>query len=93
MIICDGQLVKRVVLKDHVIKYYPIYYYCYSSLLNSLEKLLQKPGFPEKCEEWRKRGQSNPEQMTDIFDGQLWKDFQKYNGSDFLNALSQSTKS
>ena len=86
MIICDGQLVKRVVLKNHVIKYYPIYYYCYSSLLNSLEKLLQKPGFPEKCEEWRKRGQSSPEQMTDIFDGQLWKDFQKYNGSDFLNA-------
>ena len=86
MIICDGQLVKRVVLKNHVIKYYPIYYYCYSSLLNSLEKLLQKPGFPEKCEEWRKRGQSKPEQMTDIFDGQLWKDFQKYNGSDFLNA-------
>jgi hypothetical protein len=40
----------------------------------------------KKCEEWRKRGQVNSEQMTDIFDGQLWKDFQKYNGSDFLNA-------
>ena len=23
--------------------------------------------------------------MTDIFDGQLWKDFQKHNGVDFLN--------
>jgi hypothetical protein len=86
IIICNGQLVKRVVLKNHVVKYYPIYYYCYSSLLNSLEKLLEKPGCPEKCEEWRKRGQVNSEQMTDIFDGQLWKDFQKYNSSDFLNA-------
>jgi hypothetical protein len=78
------QLVKRVV-KNCVLKYYPIYYYCYSSLLNSLEKLLERPGFPEKCEEWRKRVQVNPEQMTDIFAAQLWKDFQKYNGSDFLN--------
>jgi hypothetical protein len=43
MITCDGQLVKRVVLKNRVLKYYPIYYYCYSSLLNSLEKLLEKP--------------------------------------------------
>ncbi len=85
MIICDGQLVKRVVLKNCVVKYYPIFYYCYSSLLNSLEKLLEKPGFPEICEEWRKRAQVNSEQMTEIFDGQLWKDFQKYNGSDFLN--------
>ena len=24
--------------------------------------------------------------MTDIFDGQLWKDFQKYKGVDFLSA-------
>ena len=23
--------------------------------------------------------------MTDMFDGQLWKDFQRYNGNDFLN--------
>ena len=26
------------------------------------------------------------EKLTDIFDGKLWKDFQKYNGVDFLNA-------
>ena len=78
-------MVKRVVLKHNVVKYYPIYYYCYSSILNSLEKLLQKPGFPERCEEWRKRGINDSDQMTDIFDGQLWKDFQKHNGEDFLN--------
>ncbi|CAB4014381.1 Hypothetical predicted protein, partial [Paramuricea clavata] len=49
------------------------------------EKLLKKPGFPAKCEEWRTR-HTESEQLTDMFDGQLWKDFQKYNGVDFLNA-------
>lgn len=86
MNICNGQLVKRVILKDNVVKYYPIFYYCYSSVTNSLEKLLQKPGIPEKCEEWRKRGHFNSEQMTDFFDGQLWKDFQIYKDIDFLGA-------
>jgi hypothetical protein len=82
---CNGQLVKKVTLKNNVIKYYPIYTYCYSSVVNALEKLLKKPGFPAKCEEWRTR-HTESEQLTDMFDGQLWKDFQKYNGVDFLNA-------
>jgi hypothetical protein len=84
MNICNGQLVKRVVLKNRVVKYYPIHYYCYASLINCLEKLLQKPGFPERCEEWRERGHLESEQMTDMF-GQLWKDFPRYNGNNFLN--------
>ena len=85
MNICNGQLLKRVVLKNRVVKYYPIHYYCCASLINCLEKLLQKPCFPERCEEWRERGHLESEQMTDMFDGQLWKDFQRYNGKDFLN--------
>ena len=53
---CNAQLVKKVTLKDNVTKYYPIHYYCYAGIINSLEKLVQKSSFPERCEEWRTRG-------------------------------------
>lgn len=46
---CNEQLVKKVILKNNVVKYYPLYYYCYSSVVNGLEKLLQKVGFPAKA--------------------------------------------
>lgn len=50
--VCDAQLVKKVTLKNNTVKYYPIFYYCYNSIINSLEKLVQRKGFAEKCEKW-----------------------------------------
>ena len=29
---------------------------CDAGIINSLEKLVQKSGFPERCKEWRTRG-------------------------------------
>ena len=83
---CDVQLVKKVTLKNNTEKYYPIFYYCYNSIINSIEKLVQKRGFAEKCEKWRNQTGHNSELLTDIYSGQLWKDFLKYNDEDFLNA-------
>lgn len=82
---CNAQLVKKVTLKNNVSKYYPIYYYCYTGIINSLEKLVQKNGFPEKCEEWRSRGHGDGDLLTDVYDAKLWKDFMKYENVDFLN--------
>lgn len=51
--LCNSQLVKKVMLKDNVTKFYPLHYYCFNSVINALERLVTKPGFPQKCEEWR----------------------------------------
>ena len=47
-------MILRTSLKINI--YYPIHYYCYAGIINSLEKLVQKSSFPERCEEWRTRG-------------------------------------
>ena len=83
--VCDAQLVKKVTLKNNTVKYYPIFYYCYNSIINSIEKLVQRKGVPEKCEKWRSQTVES-DLLTDIYSGQLWKDFLKYNDEDFLNA-------
>ena len=80
---CNSKLVKKVVLKNNQTKYYPIYYYCYNGIINSLEEILSRAGLPEKCEKWRGL-HSNC--MTDIYDGKLWNDFQTVKGKDFLNS-------
>ena len=82
--VCDAQLVKKVTLKNNSVKYYPIFYYCYNSIINSLEKLVQRKEFAEKCEKWRSETVED-DLLTDIYSGQLWKDFMKYDGKDFLN--------
>ena len=83
--VCDAQLVKKVTLKNNTVKYYPIFYYCYNSIINSIEKLVQRKGVPEKCEKWHSQ-MVESDLLTDTYSGQLWKDFFKYNNEDFLNA-------
>ena len=51
--------------------------YCYVSIQDSLQELLLRPAFVVECEQWRSR-QVKPGVMEDIFDGDLWKDFQAY---------------
>ena len=51
--ICNSQLVKKVTLKDNVTKFYPLHYHCYNSIINTLEKMVKKTGFVQKCEQWR----------------------------------------
>ena len=80
---CNSKLVKKVVLKNNQTKYYPIYYYCYNGIINSLEEILSRAGLPEKCEKWRGLHYNC---MTDIYDGKLWNDFQTVKGKDFLNS-------
>lgn len=61
----------------------PIRSYCYKSVIQSLEELVRRPGFEEKCEEWRKR--KIPEgALADVYDGQVWQDYQYVNGEPFL---------
>ena len=53
-------------------------------MVNQLETLLKRPNFADKCEHWRQREVRNGV-FSDIYDGQVWKDFLTFNGQDFLN--------
>lgn len=71
-----------------MIKFYPLHYYCYNNIINALEKMTEKPGFVEKCEQWRSNGttDNHGSVLTDVYHGKLWQDFKNYKGQDFFNA-------
>ena len=80
---CGHRLLKEVITKTTK-KYYPIKCYCYNSVKDSLQSLLQSHGLLNECELWRNR--TVPDDiLADIYDGQIWKDFQLYQGRPFLS--------
>ena len=65
-------------------KHYPIKTYCYYPLTESLHAILTRPLYLEKCELWRKR-EIPFNLLGDIYEGQVWKDFQVYKEQPFLS--------
>lgn len=63
--------------------FYPYKIYCFNSIIDQLDSILKRPGITDLCERWRNRTVRSGF-MADIFDGQVWKDFQTVNGKDFL---------
>ena len=62
----------------------PIKTYCYMPIKNSLQQLLNRPGFQESCESWRTRNVTEGV-MSDVYDGNIWKEFQQFKGKPFLS--------
>ena len=86
-VICGSRLVKEVVVKNgsklskH---FYPLKVYCFYSIINQLEQLLRRPGFPQLCESWRQR-ETKEDVLYDVFDGDVWKSFKWIDGSLFFS--------
>ena len=57
--------------------------YAYQPVKKSFAQLIKHPGFVAKLEHWRNR---EPEEnsWSDIYDGQVWKDFNSDKFSNFL---------
>ena len=84
--VCGTQLAQKIIFSDGTSKFYAIKTYCYRSIIDSLEDLLKRPGLEEDCEKWRTRDVGD-DLYADVYDGKVWKDFQKWkNRKDFLNA-------
>ena len=49
--------------------------------------MVKKTGFVQKCEQWRLSTPSDNDEsvLRDVYHGQLWKNFQTFNGEDFLS--------
>lgn len=71
--------------KDGKNLYYPHKIYCYKPVKESLRSLLSRNGILLSCELWRQR--NIPENtLCDIYDGQVWKEFQFVDNKPFLAA-------
>jgi len=81
---CNGVLLRRVELHNMKEVYYPNRVYCYMPLINYLKVFLNRPGFDSLCNEW-KNNINRDGAYEDVFDGQIWKDFQVYDGVPFLS--------
>ena len=63
----------------------PLKFFPYFPLSKSLEILAKRPGFFTACEEWRDRARSIPSShLGDIYDGQIWHDFNSAAGHRLL---------
>ena len=77
---CETALLKRVELISGSIYFYPYLTYCYLSLQLSLQSFLLRPEFDEHCELRRIR-EMRSENVSDVYDGKIWRDFQSFHGN------------
>ena len=54
------------------------------SIESSLQRFLQRPSFYTLCQEWRHRSTKDG-LLCDVYDGQIWKEFEVYKGMPFLS--------
>ena len=81
---CNAVIMKSARLPTGKIKSYPRMIYCYHSVIDSLQQLLLRPDFIDKCEAWRNYPQET-DMYNDVYDGRIWQEFQSVNGIPFLS--------
>ena len=67
-------------------KLYPLKVFCYGNLLASLQRLLLRPGFATSCESTRNICNETTGILSDLYNGQVWKEFLTIDGVEFLSA-------
>lgn len=82
---CGTSLFKAVRSKngDLILKAKRVF--CYRPVKKTLEEFLKRPGFGEKCEEFKKEPR-DPELLGDIYDGRIWKNFKNAEGEPFFDS-------
>lgn len=81
---CNTALMKQVRVGGKT-KLVPKKSFLYHSVISGLQKLIARKGFLQHCERWRDRSSSIPDGVhADIYDGNVWKEFQYINGRPFL---------
>ena len=83
---CNTVLLKKIKYGSSY-KYTPKKLYLYNGVKNGLETLLLRDGFLRSCNHWRNSTRTD-DCLTDVMDGQIWKEFMFVNGRPFLNNLA-----
>lgn len=82
---CGASLFKTVRSKDGEAILKAKRVFCYRSVKKTLQEFLKRPGFGEKCEEYKKAPR-DPDLLGDIYDGRIWKNFKNAEGEPFFDA-------
>lgn len=80
---CNAYLMKEIITSNGHRKYYPHKFFCYRSLVSSLQELVMRNGFIAQCESTRNNFSSSG--FSDVFDGAIWKDFLKVDDVPYLS--------
>lgn len=83
---CSALLLKEIVSSSGRKRYYPHLIFCFTSLVAGLQNLVLCSNFLEQCESTREMFSTIG--YADVYDGQLWKEFQTVEGSPFLCAAN-----
>lgn len=80
---CNESLMRLVKLSNGDEKLYPYKLYCYKPIIETIKRFLRRKQFVQNCNSWRQR--NIPTDMYfDVYDGQVWKDFNTDKYSNFL---------
>lgn len=88
---CSWAMFRKVILKGGDEAFYRIITFCLRSLIESIESIFCRPGYEELCEKWRNRDTITGHAYY-IYDGEVWKSFQKVNEHDFLISILFAVK-
>ncbi len=84
--VCGMPLLKRVVSRNGKPQVYPHLIYAYNNIIPTLTKLFGRKGIYAMCESTRGRELLDTGgNLTDVFDGHMWKTLQAANGTAFLS--------
>ena len=83
---CNSDLLKKVYTSSGNVKLYPLKVFCYGNLFASLQRLLLRPGFATSCESTRNICNETTGILSDLYNGQVWKEFLTIDGVEFLSA-------
>ena len=82
---CQTIFLKTVQLLNGTKRLYPFKTYCYVGFQKALQQFLNRPTFTSLCDHWRNRTTAEGN-LQDIYDGNLWKEFQYLEGQSCLAA-------
>lgn len=83
---CNSDLIRKVYTRSRHLKLYPLKVFCYGNLKASLQQLLLRSGFAIACESTRNLCCETSGKLSDLYQGQMWKDFLNIDGVDFMSA-------
>ena len=78
---CGSALARNVILGSGKEYFYPHKRYCFNSVIDQVEGLLQRPGVPEMWQQWRER-QLEDNIIAGVYDGSIRKDFLEFKSDD-----------
>lgn len=81
---CRSPLLKEVLCKGNVRKFYPLKVYCFNSILEGLENILKRGEIKDVWEHW-KDWEYSDDGLRDVYDGRVWKKFFNWGGRSFLS--------